>query len=430
MRKMNRVVTSLAASGAALTLLAGCAGSLGNSVAQESGEGFAFGADQSEVDVLLADLEPITLTFQPGASSPESPTAANGMAFQQYVEERSGGKITLDMVWGQAIAPYSEVVDALTDGRLDIAYHAAIYFPNDFPTVDAFSKITQYSTPAPLTGEAISAAMMSELAWNSDEHLQTIEDQGLAPLSPLMSSGDYWTACTKPGTALEDWKGRQLRIAGTAHTALTEAIGASPVSMEYGETFEALQRGTVDCTFVQPQVAGSSGLLAVAPHVSHFAEQRMTGGATGIHVAGSSFDTLPLAYQQIIFDAEVDQMHGMLHALLDSGHKGVVDAREAGGDFSVIDSEVEATLAAKQEELVDELIEAGRLPEDIRDEMTALADKWTGIVAELGYTDDGDLATFDEWYEPSTIDFRPLTERVFTEAAEQHRPGNPEEAGQ
>ena len=84
--------------------------------------------------------------------------------------------------------------------RVDIAYHAAIYFPDEFPTVDAFSKLTQYSTPAPLTGEAISAAMMSELAWNSDEHLQSIEDQGLVPLSPLMSSGDYWTACGADGT--------------------------------------------------------------------------------------------------------------------------------------------------------------------------------------------------------------------------------------
>ena len=157
------------------------------------------GRAQEDVDAALADLEPVTLTYQPGGSSAESVTAANGLAFREYVEERSGGKITLETTWGQAIAPYGELVDALNDGRVDIAYHAAIYFPDEFPTVDAFSKITQYSTPAPLTGEAISAAMMSELAWNSDEHLQTIEDQGLVPLSPLMSSGDYWTACGKLG---------------------------------------------------------------------------------------------------------------------------------------------------------------------------------------------------------------------------------------
>ncbi|MGO1396901.1 MAG: TRAP transporter substrate-binding protein DctP [Brevibacterium yomogidense] len=391
--------------------------------AQGGGDGFAYGSTQEDVDAALADLEPVTLTYQPGGSSAESVTAANGLAFREYVEERSGGKITLETTWGQAIAPYGELVDALNDGRVDIAYHAAIYFPDEFPTVDAFSKITQYSTPAPLTGEAISAAMMSELAWNSDEHLQTIEDQGLVPLSPLMSSGDYWTACGKPGTTAEDWKGRQIRIAGTAHTELANAIGASPVSMEYGETYEALQRNTVDCTFVQPQVAGATGLLEVAPHVAHFSEQRMTGGATAMHVAGSGFQDLPLAYQQIIFDAEAEHMHGIIQATLDAGHKAVADSSAAGGEFSTMDEEVEEMLVAKQEELVDDLIADGRLPEDIRDTMTELADKWTAIVEELGYTDDGELAEFDEWYEPGSIDFRPLGERVFTEAAEAHRPG-------
>lgn len=430
MRTRNRAVVSLVSAGAVLGLVSGCAGSVSGDSAQGSGQGFAYGASQEDVEAVLADLEPVTLTYQPGGSSPDSITAAYGNAFKDYVEERSGGKITLETTWGQAIAPYGELTDALNDGRVDIAFHAAIYFPDDFPTVDAFSKITQYSTPAPLTGEAISAAMMSELAWNSDEHLQAIEDQGLVPLSPLMSSGDYWTACGEDGTSAEDWKGRQIRIAGTAHTELANAIGASPVSMEYGETYEALQRNTVDCTFVQPQVAGSTGLLEVAPHVSHFADQRMTGGATAMHVAGSRFKELPLAYQQILFDGEVDHTHGNIQATLDASHQSVLDSKAAGGEFSVMDAEVEETLAAKQEELVDDLIADGQLPEDIRDQMHGLADKWTGIVEELGYTDDGELSELDEWYEPGSIDFRPLGERLFTEAAEQHRPGTGSEDDQ
>src|SRR5699024_3269039 len=150
-------------------------------------------------------------------------------------------------------------------------------------------------------------------------------------------------------------------------TAISEAIGSSPVSLEYGEAFEAMQRGTVDCTFVQPQVAGSTGLLEAAPHVSHFADQRMTGSATAVHVAGSSFETLPLAYQQIIFDAEVDHWHGMVRNTMDAGLQSVLDANGAGGEFSVMDPETEATIAATQEDLVDELIADGRLPEDIRD---------------------------------------------------------------
>ncbi|MGW9825422.1 TRAP-type C4-dicarboxylate transport system substrate-binding protein [Brevibacterium pityocampae] len=192
--------------------------------------------------------------------------------------------------------------------------------------------------------------------------------------------------------------------------------------MEYGETFEALQRGTVDCTFVQPQVAGSTGLLEVAPHVSTFADSRMTGSATAAHVAGSSFENLPLAYQQILFDGEVDHFHGIIQSTLDAQRQAVIDATEAGGEFTDMDPEAEKVMSDVQEQLVDDLIAEGRLPEDIREQMEASAEKWTGVVEELGYTDDGELTDFDDWYEPNGVDFRPLGERVFTEAAAAHRP--------
>ncbi|GAA4283134.1 hypothetical protein GCM10022261_06650 [Brevibacterium daeguense] len=422
-KRTNRALTAVLAAGASIGLLAGCAGGVGASGGgQSGGTGFEYGASQEEVDAALAELEPVTLTYQPGASSQNSETAANGLAFQKYIEERSGGKIKLENAWGQSIAPYTELDDALTDGRVDIAYYAAIYFPDEFPTVDAYSKLTHYSTAAPLTGEAISAAMMSELGWNSEEHMQSIEEKGLVPLSPLMSSGDYWTACSEPGSAPEDWQGRQMRIAGTAHTAFAEALEASPVSMEYGETFEALQRGTVDCTFVQPQVAGSTGLLEVAPYVSHFADKRMTGSATAMHVAGPAIKELPLAYQQIIFDAEVDHWHGMVVNTMDAGRQAVSDAKGAGGEFVEMDPETEQIIAETQEKLVDDLIAEGRLPEDIREQMEASAEKWTGIVEELGYTDAGELDQLDEWYEKGSVDFRPLAERVFSESAAGHRP--------
>ena len=419
-----RAVPALAA-GAALALLSGCAGSAGGGGGgggQGGGEGFEYGASQEEINAAIADLDPVTLTYQPGASSQESETAASALRFKEYVEERSDGKITLEIVWGQAIASYTELEDALVDGRVDLAFHAAIYFPEEFPTIDAFSKITQYSTPAPLTGEAISTAMMAELGWNTPEHLESFKEKGLTPLSPLMNSGDYWTACRDTGSSLDDWNGRQMRIAGTAHTAIAEALQASPVSMEYGETFEALQRGTVDCTFVQPQVAGSTGLLEVAPHVSTFADSRMTGSATAAHVAGSSFENLPLAYQQILFDGEVDHFHGIIQSTLDAQRQAVIDATEAGGEFTDMDPEAEKVMSDVQEQLVDDLIAEGRLPEDIREQMEASAEKWTGVVEELGYTDDGELTDFDDWYEPNGVDFRPLGERVFTEAAAAHRP--------
>ncbi|WP_344310039.1 TRAP transporter substrate-binding protein DctP [Brevibacterium samyangense] len=416
----------MGASAALALLLVGCAGSAGGGAGgggQSGGEGFAFGAPQEEVDALIADLEPVTLVFQPGASGPNSPTAQNANKLIEAIETRSGGKIDVQPAWGQSIAPHAEVEDALVDGRIDLAFEAAVYFPEEFPVMDAYNKITQYSPASPMAGEAINQAIMAEWGWNSEELLEEFESKGLTPLSALMVSGDYWTACTSPGSSLDDWSGRIIRIAGSAHAAIVPALGASPVSLEYPETFEALERSTVDCTFVQPQVAGSTGIMTAAPHLAHFANARMTGSATAAHLLGSKWETLPLAYQQIIFDASLDEFEGNILNTVDAGLQAVVDAKSSGGTITEFDPEAERTISEVQDQLVQDLIDEGRLPEDVIEQMTALSDKWEGIVQEdLGITDGGTLEDFDEWYAPGDIDFRPYAERVFDEVILPHRP--------
>lgn len=419
----SRALLSVCAAAASLAVLAGCGGMVGSSESGGTADGFAFGADQADVDAAIADLDPITLKIQPYAASPDAAAAVAEQSFMDAVEERSGGKITFDVAWGQSIAKYPEVDDALADGRLDIAYSVPIYFPAEYPLVDAYNKLSHYTSAAPLTGEAITQAQMSEAAWNDPGVLEEYTSKGLVPLNPLVTSGNYWAACNAEGTEADDWKGRQIRIGGSVQTPISENIGASPVSMEYGEVFEALQRGTVDCTFIQGMVAGSTGLLEVAPHVSTFGEERMTGAVTAGHVAGSRFESLPLPYQQIIFDAaNIDWFHGQIAAMVGSSAVAVSDVRDASGSFTEVAQDVEDTILDTQEELVDKLVEDGVIEEDLRTQLRDGADKWTDVVEELGYTDDGELSELDEWYDADRTDFRPLGEKVFAEGAQAHRP--------
>lgn len=420
----RKSLTAVAFGAVAALVLSSCGGTTadGTTAGGGAGEGFKYGAPQEEVSEIIADLEPVTLTLQPGASSQNSPAAARDIAFTEAVEERSEGKISFEIAWGQSIAGHGEIEDALADGRIDIAFVAPIYQPDEYPVADSFSKLTHYSEPSPLVGEVVSAAMMSELAWNDEDLLAEYTAQGLVPLSPMISSGDYYTACSQPGTSLEDWNGRQMRIAGSAHSAITQDIGATGVSMDYGEVFEAIQRGTVDCTFTQPQVAGSTGIMETAPYLGIFSDRRMTGSATAANLAGAKFQSLPLAYQQIIFDAQVDHFHGNLVATMDSSLEMVKDINSAGGEIETFESAAEDRIQETQERLVDEMIADGRLDEGIRDRMQELEEKWTGIVEELGYEDGGSLAELEDWYEEGSVDFRPVSQTLFEDAALPHRP--------
>lgn len=420
-RAVALLVTPLAVAG-----LAACGGSVTSGGGAGGDSGFAFGADQSEVDKAIADLDPVTLTIQPYAASPDAAAAIAEKTFMDAVKERSGGKIDFDIAWGQSIAPYSEVDDALADGRLDIAYAVNVYYPAEYPVFDAYNKMGHYAPAGPVTGEAVVQAQMSEAGWNNENILAEYTEKGLQPLNPLVTSGNYWAACNAEGTGLSDWEGRQIRIGGSAQTPISQNLNASPVSMEYGEVFEALQRSTVDCTFIQGMVAGSTGLLEVAPYVSTLGnEHRMTGAMTAGHVAGQSFSSLPLAYQQIIFDAAgVDWFDGILHAIAGSSATAVSDSRNAGGSVIEMDPAARDNILASQEEIVDDLIASGVIAESDREALQESGTRWAEVVSDLGYTDGGELAELDNWYSPEEYDFRPLAEQVFEAGAIDHRPGS------
>lgn len=123
----------LSAGAAAVALvLAGCGSDTDEQESSGDDTGFEYGASQEEVNEIVEDLEPLTITFQPSAASQNSVMAPAGTVFKEIVEERSNGKITVDIVWGQAIAGYDEVHDALADGRLDVAYTLPVYQPDEW----------------------------------------------------------------------------------------------------------------------------------------------------------------------------------------------------------------------------------------------------------------------------------------------------------
>src|SRR5699024_9002920 len=106
----TRTPLAVAAIGAlAALVLSGCGGSSASGTSDGgAGEGFEYGASQEEVNELIEELEPVTLTYQPGTSSQNSPTADNALAFMEAIEERSNGKISFEVAWGQAIADHGE----------------------------------------------------------------------------------------------------------------------------------------------------------------------------------------------------------------------------------------------------------------------------------------------------------------------------------
>ena len=421
----RRLTVGAMSAASAVVLLSACAGGAGTTAGEGGGggSGFAYGSSQEEVDAVLADLDPVEITFQAGAMSPEAMSAPNGHRFHEYVEERSGGKISVDVVWGQSIAGYGEIDDALADGRIDVSYALPIYQPAEHPEFNALATATAGMPNSPVLGEMIGNAALVDMAWNSDELLATYEEQGLTPLTPMISTGTYLSACGEEGTALEDYDGRQIRVASVAHEQQVQELGGSPVSLEYVEVFEALQRGTVDCTITQLPTAEETGLLDVATHVAYTTEENsFSGRPAGANLAGVGYQNLPLAYQQIIFDSQTGGFASSNEVIAQGSARAIEQLMDAGGEIGPMDEDADERIGATNDELLTDVEESGLIGSDVQGRTAEAVDKWRQVAEELGYTEEGGFEDMHEWFDADDYDFEPFAERLFEEVAVPHRP--------
>lgn len=417
--KTTRAMLPLALLASSALLLSSCAGGAGDSSGGDD-EGYEYGASQEEIQEVIADLEPVTITFQPSAASEASVQSPSGTELAEAIEEKSDGKISVDVVWAQAIASYGEVHDALADGRVDLAYTLPVYEPDEFPAVNAVGDMLGGLSPSPFVGEMITNAVAADVGWNSPEVVEDYTSKGLTPLVPVVASGGYYSVCNETGMTTEDWQGRQVRIASASQNQLMRHIGASPVSIEYPETFEALQRGTVDCTLGQLVPSAEAGIFEVAPNVGYMTDTSYTR-APGAMVAGSKFQQLPMAYQQIIFDTYADYFQGQMMTTIGGNADGVRQAKEAGGEIERFPDDLQDSIEEFNETTKQEIVDSGVLGEETLTRLEESAEKWTQRADELGFTDEGTTEDFDEWYDTET-DFRPLAQEVFEDAFLEHRP--------
>lgn len=420
-RKARRglIITAVAASGS--LLLAGCGADGGNAASEDAG--FEFEASQGEVDEVLADLDPVTLVYQANATSPQSVVGQAGTMVKEAIEERSGGKITVDIVWGQAIASYDEIDDALTDGRIDLAWHHPIYFPSDYPAYNELSTVMSLLPTSPYQGEVVTNAVIADVAYNTPAVTEEMEAKGLVPLVPMASSGSYNTLCTSTGNEPQDWSGRSVRGASQALQTLVQDIGASPVSLQYPETYDALQRNVIDCTLGVLAGAAESSFPAVAPHLSYTTgDVNFPTRAVGAHLAGTSFNNLPLPYQQIIFDAIVQMYAGNAAAITEGTAEGVRQVREADGEIEEFAPETEQLIIDSSARLREEAASSGVLDEEVLDRIEESTAKWQARAEEMGIEDGGSFDTLDEWYEHDPEAIVEFGEEVYQDVFLEQRP--------
>jgi len=405
----------LASAGAGAFLAAGATSALA--------EGVPYGASKEDFIAALADMRPVVLPIQAASV----PGASFSWPVEQYaavIDEWSDGKIKFNITYGSAIIS-GNAAPAIADGRLFYGGVIASYDPSNFPATSGLVNISFLSDQSPVAGMLQAQGALMEAAYGTSSVIEEQRRAGIEPGLLLVPGVPNGVVCSEPRNTLADFRGVQARVGGAVHARQAEGIGMTGVSLAFNEVFEGLQRGIIDCSIMTMVTANFAGIVPVAPYYSIAIEQGFGTAATGTGFDKETFDELPLAARQLLFDRQDVYLDYQLQGYWEELLAGFAQLAQVGGEFREFDAEVTTRLG----EINEGLLESARgarwwsNPDEVVDRAIASNEKWAGIVEELGYKDlDQGYLGFESWYSAGLVDLAPFTERLFTEVLVHHRP--------
>ena len=174
----------------------------------------------------------------------KGPFVAPEENFAKKIEERTNGRVTIDIAWANALGKAEEVLTLAGRGAIDMGVAAPGYYANQLLFWKAFQMPYQFTTP----GEAIRVLLKCYEAVPG--YKEDMDKMGLIWLYQQPLGLYYITGKYTDGDKIENLKGKKIRSFGEYFPKSHMAIGAVPVNLFTTEIFEALQRGVIDYSWL------------------------------------------------------------------------------------------------------------------------------------------------------------------------------------
>jgi TRAP-type C4-dicarboxylate transport system substrate-binding protein len=199
--------------------------------------------------VFASEAKPITLKFAENAP-PVSMYCKSRMWWAGEIEKRSGGRLKIKIFPGGSLAKDKVVIDAVKARLADGGLVPTVYHPGKTP-LGAVSQNPVGSS------DLYASYMAQQYLMNNyaplQKELEKVNQKALWASGP----GAMRLMATTPVDSLDKLKGLKIRASGQ-FADLVKRLGATPVFIPTGETYEGLQRGTAQGLV--------HGLAFIGPH--------------------------------------------------------------------------------------------------------------------------------------------------------------------
>lgn len=267
--------------------------------------------------------------------------------FKETLAQRSGGRLEFKTSsWTEMSITGYEIVRMTRQGQIDIGGSPLTYIAQDVPFLDA----------ADLAGLNPTVEQARKVL----DALIPVVNKELERFNVKVIGSNPYPAqilfCRKPVKDFADLKGRKVRTFGPSLPDLMTAIGATPVSLAYAETYSALERGVVDGT-IFPWEAISS--FKIAEVLKHHAEVNLYVAPLFTMMNLKKYESLPPDLRKIIDDHSGSWAAEFNGKVWDANELvGIEAIKKAGGTIYKVPAEERQRWAAKLKPVEEEWLKS------------------------------------------------------------------------
>jgi len=201
-------------------------------------------------------------------------------AWAQKLADQSGGTLKIDVRDGATLAHFGNVYERVQDDVVQIGWSIHQVVAGKFPLSEVAG--------LPFVEGGFKRASLSLYRLRKSGIL----DNEYKDVVPLVYSvfGQSQVHFAKQPASMDDLSGLKIGVTGRAPSQLVAALGGTPISMQPGEFYEALQRRSID--------GAITSWAAFAPYKLHevttyHVETLLGQGTSMFFMAKKKFDTLP-----------------------------------------------------------------------------------------------------------------------------------------
>lgn len=264
------------------------------------------------------------------------------MRMAKMVEERTKGRVKMEVYPAGQLFRDMELIKAIMSGALEMGTTPAAMWTGPIPLLDVFDipfLVTSYDGVVKVWEGEPGEMMRKQL-----------EKVGVKTIA-FSAYGENFSFCsTTPLTKPTDFKGLKIRCNTNMGAELVKTFGGSPAIFSSSETYEALQRKTID--------AANSGITSIRDRkwyeiTTHATMTNASYSVWPVMISVKFWNTLPKDIQQVLIDVGKEHQAYVLKETKKTDSEATAFIKTKLKMYTLTEADKKAWIAAGQKSVLD-----------------------------------------------------------------------------